>query len=49
VTADGGGRFALTVSLRVGHAAPLGAAELAVSAVAGPSRGKSTAQLRVVR
>jgi Trypsin len=49
VTADGGGRFALTVSLRIGRAAPLGAAKLAVSAVAGASHGRSTALLRVVR
>ena len=45
----GGGRFPLTVSLRIGKAAPLGNAKLAVSAVAGPSRGQSTALLRITR
>ena len=46
---DGGGRFPLTVSLRIAGSAPLGAVKLAISAVAGPSRGQSTALLRVVR
>jgi hypothetical protein len=45
----GGGRFALTVSLRIGKTAALGAARLAVSAVAGPSRSRSTALLRITR
>ena len=49
VAAGDGGRFALTVSLRVGRAAPLGAAKLAVSAVAGASHGQATALLHVVR
>src|SRR5262249_11532251 len=49
VTGDGGGRIALTVSLHVAGTAPLGAAKLSVAAAAGPSRGASTALLRVVR
>jgi secreted trypsin-like serine protease len=45
----GGGRFPLTVSLRIKNAAPLGVARLGVSAVAGPSQGQSAVVLRVVR
>jgi len=47
--APGGGRLALTVSLRIKRAAPLGVAKLAVSAVAGPSQGQSAVVLRVLR
>jgi hypothetical protein len=49
VTGEGSGRFPLTVSLHIGKAAQLGAVKLAVSAVAGPSRGRSTALLRITR
>jgi hypothetical protein len=49
VTVEGGGRFALTVALRVAKSAPLGKAKLAISAVAGPSRSRSAAVLRVTR
>jgi Trypsin len=49
VTGEGGGRLPLTVSLRIGKTAPLGTAKLTVSAVAGPSRGRSVALLRITR
>jgi hypothetical protein len=49
VTGEGGGRVALTISLRIGRSAPLGAAKVALSAVAGSSRGQSTTLLHVVR
>jgi secreted trypsin-like serine protease len=48
-TGGGGGRFPLTVSLRISRAAPLGAAKLSVLAIAGPSLGQSAALVRVVR
>jgi hypothetical protein len=49
VTGEGGGRFALTVALRVATTAPLGKAKVAITAVAGPSRSRSAAVLRVTR
>jgi trypsin len=49
VSNGGGGRFPVSVSLRLARTAPLGAAKLTVSAVAGPSHGRSTAVLRVAR
>jgi hypothetical protein len=49
ITSEGGGRIALTITLRIGRGAPLGAAKVAVSAVAGSSRGASTTLLHVVR
>jgi hypothetical protein len=45
----GGGRLALTVSLRIDRNAPLGVAKLAIAAAAGPSRAQARALLRVVR
>jgi hypothetical protein len=49
VTGEGGGRFALTVSLRVHKTAPLGSARVTISAVAGPSRSRSAALLPITR
>jgi len=49
ITGDGGGRIALTVTLRIGPGAPLGLAKVAVSAVAGSSRRQSQTLLHIVR
>ena len=44
-----GGRIALVVALRIKPTAPLGAARVAITAVAGVSSGKTTAVIRVLR
>jgi hypothetical protein len=49
VAGEGGGRLPLTVSLRIGKTAPLGKTRMTVSAVVGPSRGRSVALLRITR
>src|SRR5262249_3484262 len=46
-TGGGGGRLPLTVALHGGNPAPPGLAKVTVSAVAGPSRGRSVALLRI--